>query len=138
MLRRGMVGMVCALTVAIAGCGSGNFEEAKKANEETVKSIEEIVVVLEGVKSPEDVNAAAARIDEVTNNLRATLTKVKDLKITKSEAEQLQQIQQERLSSLQGRMVAAAMKANTHSGDNPALAQALQRFQDMGQSFTTE
>ena len=54
------------------------------------------------------------------------------------EAEQLQQIQQERLSSLQGRMVAAAMKANTHSGDNPALAQALQRFQDMGQSFTTE
>lgn len=89
MLNRGVWPWLGVLTLTLAGCGSGNFEEAKQANEATITAFEEILAALEGVNSPDDVDAAASRIDQVTDNLRSSLVKVKDLKITKNESEQL-------------------------------------------------
>ena len=122
----------------MAGCGSSNFEEAKQINEEMTTSFEEVVVALESINSPEDVNSAAARIDQVTSNLRPIMEKVRDTKLTKSEIEQLEKLQHERLADLQTRMIAAAMKARSHSGDNPALGQAMERFHSLGQILSNE
>jgi hypothetical protein len=129
MLYRGTVVVACALAMAIAGCGSGNFETAKKTNEELLASMEQIVVALESVNSPEDVNAAAARIDQATATMKSALEKVKGLKITKQENDKLMEMQQEKMIQLQTRMASAAVKANANAGDNPALDEAFTRFQ---------
>jgi|GEM_PF-1610590 aminopeptidase N len=129
MLYRGTVVMACALAMAIAGCGSGNFEAAKQTNEELLASVEQIAMALESVNSPEDVNAAAARIDQATNAIKATIAKAKGLKITQAENDKLVEMQQGKMVELQTRMASAAAKANANSGGNPALSEAIVRFQ---------
>ncbi len=136
MLYRGTLAMLGILTLAIAGCGSGNFEKAQQANNQIIASMEELVSALEGVNSPDDANAAAARIDQVTNRLRQLFTEMKDVKVTQSEMDRLKKEMNEKTATLQPRLMAAALKASANSGDNSAvIGQALGRFEEMGRSL---
>ena len=113
-----------ALVFLVSGCGDSPDSVMK----DQIKASNEVLDVLEGIKTKEDAEKAKAKLEDLDKKFKDVIEREKKIKVSKDQEKKLQEKYKDDLERVEKRMMAAALKLAGNPDSVQILKPALEKI----------
>lgn len=123
-----LIGITFVGVLLLTASGCSNRAKAEKVVEEMLSILQQFNDTLASVKDKDSAKAAASKLDQLGQQIKALAEKNKDLKITKDDEKYLEEKFKPKFDEIGKTLSQNGMKAGLASMGEPTFMKALQNF----------